>query len=205
LELKVYLDYFWMQQSYTDERWGGSYFFKCNLPALVKKNLLDYKSLYKNVKFVTDEGGRRYVTSDSAVIYLPFCYSSFVQVYICKETLFEHFTISFECYTKKNILMKATNRIPTEKMKELGKQADQEDRYSAMDRKILTQKMERGPVMDGALRIFDSIQDVDQVRMIKLTALRKYHPKFKERCDWPCCLGVSKGGYVGLHSNKIDD
>jgi hypothetical protein len=101
--------------------------------------------------------------------------------------------------------MKATDRIPTKKMNQLGKQADQHDRYSAMDRTILTQKMERGPVMDGALRIFDSIQDVDKVHMIKLTALLKYHPKFKERCDWPCCLGVSKGGYVGLYSNKIDD
>jgi hypothetical protein len=177
---------------------GGSYFFKYNFPAFVEKNLLDFKSLYKNVEFVNDEGGRRYVTSDSAVIYLPFCYSSFVQVYICRETLFEHFTISFECDTKKNILMKATDRIPTMKMNQLGKEPGQEGRYSAMDRKILTQKMEKGPVMDGALRIFNSIRNVNMVRTIKLTALRNKHPNFVERSVWPCSLGVSQGGYVGL-------
>ena len=58
--------------------------------------------------------------------------------------------------------------------------------------------MENGPALEGALCVFDSIQDVGHVRMIKLTALCKHHPHFDQRRQWPCASGVSRGGYVGL-------
>jgi len=45
--------------------------------------------------------------------------------------------------------------------------------------------------------------DVGHVRMIKLTALRKHHPHFDQRRQWPCALGVSRGGYVGLSRDAV--
>ena len=182
-----------MPPSYVEDRWGR--LFCSNLPNLVKYNLLDFKSLYNNVEFVKNKGEEEYATSDSAVIYLPFCCATFKQIYCGKDQLFEWFTVSFDCDKKKNILMAATHRIPELKMEELGKELYQENTYSVMTRQMLTGIGGDG---DGALNIFDSIRDVDEVRMIKLTALRKHHPQYAERRDWPCSLGVSKGGYVGL-------
>lgn len=60
--------------------------------------------------------------------------------------------------------------------------------------------MENGPALEGALRVF---RDVGHVRMIKLTALRKHHPHFDQRRQWPCALGVSRGGYVGLSRDAV--
>jgi hypothetical protein len=192
-----------MPASYNDDRWGGM-FFDTNLPQLVKNNLLDFKSLDKDVEFVSNEGMEKYLTSDAAVIYLPFCSTAFKGIYHCKDSLFEWFTVSFEVDTKKNILITATHRIPEQKMKEdLGKELYQEDKYSALSREMLRGTMESGPALKGALRIFDSIRNVDDVRMIKLTALRKHHPHFDQRRQWPCALGVSRGGYVGLSRDVI--
>jgi hypothetical protein len=61
-----------MPASYSDDRWGGR-LFDTNLPNLVKNNLLDFKSIYKDVQLISDEGVGEYLTSDAAVIYLPFC------------------------------------------------------------------------------------------------------------------------------------
>ena len=52
-----------MPASYNDDRWGGK-FFDANLPHLVKNNLLDFKSLDKDVELVADEGVEEYLTSD---------------------------------------------------------------------------------------------------------------------------------------------
>jgi hypothetical protein len=191
-----------MPASYNDDRWGGK-FFDVNLPQLVKNNLLDFKSLDKDVELVSDEGVEEYLTSDAAAIYLPFCATTFKGIYYCRKTLFEWFTVSFETDRKKNILMAATHRIPELRMGDLGKDLHQEDRYSVLSRQMLKGIMENGPALDGALRIFDSIRDVGDVRMIKLTALRKHHPHFDQRRYWPCALGVSRGGYVGLSIDVI--
>jgi hypothetical protein len=196
--LKVYIDYFWIPPSYTD-KYLKPYLFEVNLPNLVIHKLLDFKSIYNDVEFVGNEGGGGYVTSDLAVIYLPFCFSAFVQVYLCKETIFKHFTVSFDC-NKNNILMAATDRISEENLFGLGKDKEKQmDEYIGVTRQMLTEKMERGPILSGVLGIFDSIPDVGKVLWIKLTSLRKHHPNFKKRRDWPCRLGVSEGGYVGIN------
>ena len=177
---------------------GITVVFKFNLPNLVIHNLLDFKSIYNDVQFVGNEGGRGYVTSDAGVIYLPFCFSSFKQVYLYRATLFEYFTVSFDC-NKKNILMAATDRISEENLFGLGKDRDkQKNGYIGVTRQMLKEKMERGPNLSGVMGIYESISDVEKVLWIKLTALRKYHPNYDERSDWPCYLGVSEGGFVGL-------
>ena len=199
--MKVYLDYFWIPTSYTKEKWGPE-FFNVNLPNFVKNDLLDFKSLYKNVELVSGTGFEQYLSSDSAVIFLPFCCTTFVNIYICMEELCKWFTVSFECDTNKSILMAATHRIPNEKMKELGKELHQENIYCTVTRQMLKEVMENGPDKKGALQIFDLIPHVSDVRMIKLTALRKHHPHNENRRDWPCSLGVSRGGFVGLIGNE---
>jgi hypothetical protein len=83
-------------------------------------------------------------------------------------------------------------------MVDLGKDLYQENRYSVLNCQMLRGIMENGPALEGALSIFDSIRDVGDVRMIKLTALHKHHPHFDQRRHWPCALGVSRGGYVGI-------
>ena len=150
------------------------------------------------------EGGD-YIASDSATIYLPFCENCFVEVVACSNVLSKSFTISFMTKGEldEHTLWKATNTISAQSMQDwLQKKIDQEEEYCQLTRQKLvcgsaigSNHVDKNDVLD----VFGRIDNVEDVRMIKLTALRCFHPEFKQiQTNWPCHLGVDKGGYVGL-------
>ena len=183
-------------------------FFRDNLPQLVHESLLQYGCLNKDITHVhttKDMKGGDYITSDSATIYLPFCENCFVEVVACSNVLSETFTISFMTKGEldEHTLWKATNTISAQSMQDwLQKKIDQEEEYC----KLTRQKLVYGSAIgsnhvdkNAVLNVFGRINNVEDVRMIKLTALRCFHPEFEQSgTEWPCRLGVDKGGYVGL-------
>eukprot|EP00956_Cyclotella_meneghiniana_P044896 scaffold342210_cov79-Cyclotella_meneghiniana.AAC.1 len=205
---QIILDYFWIPPgTWQQMHWKPS-FFRENLPQLVHKSLLQYGCLNKDIKHVHTtkhiEGGD-YIASDSATIYLPFCENCFVEVVACSNVLSKSFTISFMTKGEldEHTLWKATNTISAQSMQDwLQKKIDQEEEYCQLTRQKLvcgsaigSNHVDKNDVLD----VFGRIDNVEDVRMIKLTALRCFHPEFKQiQTNWPCRLGVDKGGYVGL-------
>ena len=183
-------------------------FFRDNLPNFVSKKMFFYGCLSKDVRHIRTtneiEGGD-YVTSDAGVIYLPFCENCFVEIVACSSILSKVFTISFMLKDdlEEHTLWKATNTISAASMQDwLEKKLDQEEEYC----KLTRQKLAYGSAIgsnhvdrDAVLDIFDRIDRVEDVRMIKLTALRENHPEFKQSgITWFCKRGVNIGGFVGL-------
>ena len=208
--MQVILDYYWIPPgTWQTIHWKPS-FFKDNLPAFVKENLLHYGSLYQDIRLIQVskhiEGGN-YITSDCATVYLPFCEKCLVEVVSSYDILSRTFTIAFleKHELNEHLLWKATNTISPKSMQDwLEKKLNQEEEYC----KLTRQKLAWGSAIgsnhvdkDAVLDIFGRIVNVENVRMIKLTALRNYHPEFQHESSpktWPCNLGVSVGGYVGL-------
>ena len=209
LFLQVILDYFWIPPgTWASNHWKQP-FFRDRLPEMVNEGMLDYGDLEKDTRLVhvsKSHSGGEYVTSDAGVIYLPFCENCLVEVVSCIKQLSDVFVITF--MTKHELdehtLWKATNTIDAESMQDwLGKKLDQEEEYCKVTRQKLahgsasTTGRDPGPVLD----VFDRIENVEETRMIKLTALRCRHPDFKDdSCSpWPTgLLGVKKGGFAGL-------
>jgi hypothetical protein len=128
-----------------------------------------------------------------------------VEVVAWREVLSKVYTIGFlpKQQLDEHTLWRATNTISAESMQErLEKKLDQEEDYC----KLTRQKIVHGGAIgcnhvdrDAVLDVFDRIKNVEDVRMIKLTALRKYHPNFENSGKkWPCKRGVDVGGFVGL-------
>lgn len=205
---KAILDYFWIPTGTWQGIHWKSPFFRDNLPGLVHNNLLHYGDLNKNTQLVhttKDIQGGDYITSDCGVVYLPFCENCMVEVVAWSKVLQEVFTISFMLKENldEHVLWRATNTISAQSMQDwLGKKLDQEEDYC----KVSRQKLVHGSAIglnhvdrDDVLDVFGRIKNVDDVRMIKLTALRKFHPEFKKNGKkWPCRRGVDVGGFVGL-------
>jgi hypothetical protein len=170
--------------------------------------MLHYGCLTEDTQHVhttKDIAGGDYITSDAAVIYLPFCENCFVEVVACSDVLSKVFTISFmqKHELDEHTLWKATNTISAESMQDwLEKKLNQEESYC----KLTRQKLVHGSAIgsnhvnkNAVLDVFGRIKNVHNVRMIKLMALRKNHPDFTQNNKrWPCRLGVDVGGYVGL-------
>ncbi|KAL7484819.1 hypothetical protein ACHAW6_010432 [Cyclotella cf. meneghiniana] len=205
---QVILDYFWIPSgTWASNHWKQS-FFKCNLPELVYQNLLNYGDLETDTRYVSvskDVTGGDYVTSDAGVVYLPFCENCFVEVVACSDTLSKVFGISFlpKNELDEHTLWKATNTISAGSMQDwLEKKLDQEEEYCKLTRKNLVHGSAIGStniMKEEVLNVFDRINNVEEIRMIKLTALRMYHPDYKKDVKWPTgLLGVEKGGYMGL-------
>ena len=202
------LDYYWIPPgTWQTMHWKPS-FFRDNLPNIVHEGMLFYGCLSKDVRHIHTsnniEGGD-YITSDSGVIYLPFCENCFVEVVACSNVLSKVFTISFmrKDELEEHTLWKATNTISAASMQDwLEKKLDQEEEYC----KLTRQKLAYGSAIgsnhvdrDAVLNIFERIHKVHDVRMIKLTALRNNHPEFKQcGITWSSKRGVSVGGFVGL-------
>ena len=83
----------------------------------------------------------------------------------------------------------------------LAKSIDQEEKYCKLDySEIRGFSDDEFATREDIINIFNRIAEPDEVRMIKLMALRKYHPDYPSsdmKPDKPI-LGIDKGGYVGL-------
>jgi hypothetical protein len=208
LLLKVILDYYWIPPgTWASNHWKQS-FFKVNLPELVYQKLLNYGDLDADTRYVSvsnNISGGDYVTSNAGVVYLPFCENCFVEVVACSDTLSKVFSISFlpKNELDEHTLWKATNTISADSMQDwLEKKLDQEEEYCKLTRKKLVHGSAIGSTTvtkEEVLNVFDRINNVESIRMIKLTALRMYHPDYQKGIKWPIgLLGVEKGGYMGL-------
>eukprot|EP00804_Cyclotella_cryptica_P020854 CCRYP_011476-RD/>CCRYP_011476-RD protein AED:0.04 eAED:0.04 QI:732/1/1/1/0.71/0.5/8/522/735 len=209
---QVILDYYWIPPgTWASNHWKQS-FFKVNLPELVNQKLLNYGDLDTDTRYVSvskDISGGDYVTSNAGVVYLPFCENCFVEVVACFNSLAKVFSISFLAKDEldEHTLWKATNTICAETMQVwLEKKLDQEEEYCTLTRKKLVHGSAIGSTTvtkEDVLTVFDRINNVKDIRMIKLTALRMYHPDYQKGMKWPTgLLGVEKGGYIGLLNNR---
>jgi len=152
---EVYLDYFWIPPgSWAMTHWKRS-FFRDMLPDLAALGLLE-------------EAGR---------VYLPFCLHCFKEVVSAKKVLLKHYTVTF--LEKKNLhehsLWRSTQRIDAKEMQYwLGKDLNQEEKYCTFSAKSVKDGSEDSHVSkDDLLDVYRRIRNVEQVRMIRLTALRK--------------------------------
>jgi len=165
---EVYLDYFWIPPgSWAMTHWKRS-FFRDMLPDLAVLGLLE-------------EAGR---------VYLPFCLHCFKEVVAAKKVLLKHYTVTF--LEKKNLhehsLWRSTQRINAKEMQYwLGKDLNQEELYCTFSAKSVKDGSEDSHVSkDDLLDVYRRIRNVEQVRMIRLTALRK----------------GEKGSFVGLEKKE---
>eukprot|EP00985_Skeletonema_marinoi_P017477 scaffold9585_cov103-Skeletonema_marinoi.AAC.3 len=185
---QVILDYFWSPSgSWAIKSWQRS-FFNENIPNFVTHKLFNFGSLDKDTTLVKPSAASKkkkrkdstYLTSDAAV----------------KEDLDEH------------TLWKATNTISPSSMQVwLAKSIDQEEKYCKLDySEIRGFSDDEFATREDIINIFNRIAEPDEVRMIKLMALRKYHPDYPSsnmKPDKPT-LGIDKGGYVGLiHPSEV--
>jgi len=204
---QVILDYFWSPSgSWAMKHWQRS-FFHDNIPRMVTDNLLNYGDLKNDTTFVSalEEGNveDNYISSTAAVVYLPFGSHCLSQVVACYDKLSQYYTIGFlrKDQLDEHTLWKATNTICAESMRGwLSKNINQEEQYCKLDaRQIKCGTGDSSVTTEEILNVFNRIDRPDEVRMIKLTALRKFHPNFKSHMlrSKPS-LGMNKGGYVGL-------
>jgi len=204
---QVILDYFWSPSgSWAMKHWQRS-FFHDNIPRMVTDNLLNYGDLKNDITFVSalEEGNveDNYISSTAAVVYLPFGSHCLSQVVACYDKLSQYYTIGFlrKDQLDEHTLWKATNTICAESMRGwLSKNINQEEQYCKLDaRQIKCGTGDSSVTTEEILNVFNRIDRADEVRMIKLTALRKFHPNFKSHMlESKPSLGMNKGGYVGL-------
>ncbi|EED92450.1 predicted protein [Thalassiosira pseudonana CCMP1335] len=205
---QVILDYYWSPSgSWAMKHWQRS-LFNDNIPDLVKENMLNFGDLETDVVHVSAKGrniDEDYVSSTSAVVYLPFSQHCFAQVVACLDNLSEVFTISFlrKDELEEHSLWKATNTISAKSMQDwLGKSIDQEEKYCTLTRSQLNQD-DKYVLGEEVLSVFDRIEDSPSVRMIKLTALRKFHPRYESgKKSANPILGIDKGG---IYLNGMND
>jgi hypothetical protein len=147
----------------------------------------------KNVVF--DAGGL-----EEGVVFLPFC------AHVCKELvgaikkLKQYYAITF---VKKNelpghILWKGTMNIDGDVMQHrLGKRLDQEEIYCTFNPTDIYQSMEDSHVhKDDVMRMLLSIEDFDNIRMIRLRPLRQHEPPSEFR---DTVIEPEEGGFIGLN------
>lgn len=204
---QVILDYFWIPAgSWAMEHWKTS-FFRTILPSLVVGNMLNFGDIDKDSVLVPaseDNGSLDFISSSAAVVYLPFCSHCFREVVASYDVLSKYFTISFmrRDQLAEHSLWKATNTIAPNAMQHwLGKAINQEEVYCKIKlQEILHGGGNANVSNEELIKVFKRIDRREEVRMIKLTALRRYHPKFEKSkfSGLKTTVGVVKGGYVGL-------
>ena len=182
--------------------WSRS-FFDAILPSFVTEGMIDFSC--------SDEIGSRKVNSrlqaDSTsgsgggVVYLPFCFHCVKEVTAAIDILSKYYTISFlhKSELAEHALWSATNSIDPNVMQlQFGKAIAQEEvyckfkpqeAYSAAEDAHITKK--------EVIQVLRGIEDFEDIRMIKLTALKKYDPEYRGSTA-SGMVGVTKGGYVGL-------
>ncbi len=204
---QVILDYFWIPAgSWAMDHWKTS-FFRTILPGLVEENMLNFGDVDKDSALVQaseENGSMDFIFSSAAVVYLPFCSHCFREVVASYDVLSKFYTISFirRDQLDEHSLWKSTNTISPDAMQHwLGKAVNQEEAYCKIKlQEILHGGGNANVSNDDVIKVFKRIDRREEVRMIKLTALRMYHPRFEKSKYYglKTTLGIDKGGYVGL-------
>jgi hypothetical protein len=150
----------------------------------------------KEEKIVQDKDNLR---MESGVVFLPFC------AHVCKELvgaikiLRHYYTITFlyKSELAAHSLWKGTMRIDGDLMQHrLGKRLDQEEIYCTFNPTDIYQSMEDPHInKDDVMTMLLSIENFDEVRMIRLKPLRQHWMSSQSR-DTP--IVPEKGGFIGL-------
>ncbi len=194
---QIILDYFWIPKgSWAMTHWKPE-FFQHTLPSFVKENLLETTCVrsFLTTKFDSAESRDNTATVITAtslheggaygVVYLPFTLHCVSRIIAAYKELSECYTISFmnKSELSEHALWYATSQINPDTMQSwLGKAINQEDVYCTFSLAEVTQAAYKDVTKEGILNVLKGIQNFNDVRMIRLQALR-----FGE-----------KGGFVGL-------
>jgi len=158
---------------------------------------------YQNIIETTENNNAGSEGLEEGVVFLPFC------AHVCKELvggihiLKNYYAITF--VKKKELpghaLWKGTMSIDADVMQHrLGKQLDQEEIYCRFKPSDIYQSMEDAHVnKDDVMRMFLSIDDFDDIRMIRLRPLRQHEPPsvFRDTVIKP-----EVGGFIDLNWAK---
>jgi len=224
---QVILDYYWMPTGWLVTRWNKT-LFQETLPDLVRYRMLAFpvarsrrskssldsnknsnsnnknKNIdYQNIIETTENNNAGSEGLEEGVVFLPFC------AHVCKELvggihiLKNYYAITF--VKKKELpghaLWKGTMSIDADVMQHrLGKQLDQEEIYCRFKPSDIYQSMEDAHVnKDDVMRMFLSIDDFDDIRMIRLRPLRQHEPPsvFRDTVIKP-----EVGGFIDLNWAK---
>jgi hypothetical protein len=189
-------------QGWLVTRWAKS-LFQNTLPDLVRYQLLAYPGT-RSRRQKRCGGGDDGATSsqcslEEGVVFLPFC------AHVCKELvgaihiLSQYYAITF---VKKeelpgHSLWRGTMGIDGDVMQHrLGKRLDQEEIYCTFQPKDIYESMDDFHInKDEVMKMLLSIDDFENIRMIRLRPLRQHEPPsvFKERLWEP-----EVGGFVDL-------
>jgi hypothetical protein len=194
---QIILDYFWIPKgSWAMSHWKPE-FFQHTLPSFVKENLLDTTCVRSFLTTRFDSAESRDNTANvntatylheggaSGVVYLPFTLHCVSRIIAAYKELSECYTISFmnKSELPEHALWYATTQINPDSMQSwLGKAINQEDVYCTFSFAEVTQAAYKDVTKEGIHNVLKGIQNFNDVRMIRLQALR-----FGE-----------KGGFVGL-------
>lgn len=151
---QIVLDYFWITSSdaWKKHHWAYSFFTK-TLPNFVKMNMI-----------VPGEG----------VVYLPFCLYCMTRIISATVVLSEHYTIEYVKSTELQevLLWSGTMTIDPNVMKNVfGKDISQEDKYCTISMQNVKESLDDDHVTKAELlKVLLSIEDLSDIRMIKLRA-----------------------------------
>jgi len=226
---QVILDYYWMPTGWLVTRWNKTLFqetlpdlvryrmlaFPVARSRRSKPSLDGNKNKNsncnnknknidnQNITETTENNNAGSEGLEEGVVFLPFC------AHVCKELvggihiLKNYYAISF--VKKKELpghaLWKGTMSIDADIMQHrLGKQLDQEEIYCRFKPSDIYQSMEDAHVnKDDVMRMFLSIDDFDDIRMIRLRPLRQHEPPsvFRDTVIKP-----EVGGFIDLNWAK---
>jgi hypothetical protein len=203
-------------------RWSKS-LFQNTLPDLVRLNLLAYPPTRSQRKQKRDielenqiNNGNTTVNEDvdeistlptntvqleEGVVFLPFC------AHVCKELvgalhiLKKYYAITFvhKDELPGHALWKGTMEIDAEIMQHrLGKRLDQEEIYCTFQPRDIYESMEDSHIKkEDVMKMLLSIENFEQIRMIRLRPLRQHDPAFKNTFIKP-----EEGGFMGLNKER---
>lgn len=187
-------------------RWSKT-LFQETLPDLVKYDMLAFPgSLSRSPRKAkgntknTNKNSSSEIELEEGVVFLPFC------AHVCKELvggidkLKPYFAITFvkKSQLPGHALWKGTMAIDGNVMQHrLGKRLDQEEIYCTFNPKDIYESMEDAHVnKDEVMEMLLSIEDFENIRMIRLRPLRQHEPPSVFR---KVVMEPEIGGFIGLN------
>ena len=186
--------------------WNRS-FFDTILPSFVTEGMIDFSCGTSNdAEASSRKINARLQThstsgSGGGVVYLPFCLHCVKEVTAAIDLLSQYYTISFlhKSELSEHALWSATNSIDSNVMqRQFGKDIAQEEIYCTFKPQEAYSAAEDAHISKkDVIQVLRGIEDFEDIRMMKLTALKKFDPEYRgsKASD---IIGVTQGGYIGL-------
>ena len=198
---------FWIPRgTWVMSHWNRS-FFDTILPSFVTEGMIDFScGTSSDAEASSRKINARLQThstsgSGGGVVYLPFCLHCVKEVTAAIDLLSKYYTISFlhKSELSEHALWSATNSIDSNVMqRQFGKDIAQEEIYCTFKPQEAYSAAEDAHISKkDVIQVLRGIEDFEDIRMMKLTALKKFDPEYRGS-KASGIIGVTKGGYVGL-------